>query len=90
MIRQIASVPSTPIAAQRGERPEAAATRPAASGTFGPPRRPIMNSAVSSGTAISRQATTNTSTNSPPPCWPARNGNRHSVPRPTAAPATDR
>jgi hypothetical protein len=52
---------------QRRERPAATATRPAADGTFSPPRRPSMNSATSKGTAISTQTTTNTSTNSPPP-----------------------
>jgi hypothetical protein len=46
----------------------------------------MMNSAASSGVAISRHARMKTKMKALPPLVPARNGKRQMLPRPTAAP----
>lgn len=84
--RKQASAPVHPITFQPRDPPKRAAISPAACGGLRRDQRPSRNSATSSGTAIIRQASRNTNTNAEPPLLPARYGNRHMLPSPTAAP----
>src|SRR5215467_14322773 len=75
-----------PMMFHRGERPASAASAPAASGGLARERRPSASSATTCGVAIRTQARMNTRMKALPPPVPARNGNRHTLPSPTAAP----
>jgi len=90
IMAKTAIVPSTPITFHRMVSPDFKATAPAAFGGLRRERRPIRNSAASSGVAIIRQATVKTKTTALPPLAPTRYGRRQMLPRPTAAPTVAR
>src|SRR6202046_5451802 len=86
MIRKPAMEPVQPTTFHSREKPNRAASSPAACSGLRRDHRPITISATSTGAPNTRQAMTNTRMNANPPPAPARYGKRQILPRPTAAP----